>query len=180
MKHRHWHADIKVSKFHFFMQLLAAVLYVLVVLITLDIISESPVMWAVGSSSLASSAYLIFATPSSHSASAKRLVGAYIIALICGMVVRHLNIWLLQQHDGVLLLGLTHDPHMYWLSASVSVGISMFLMLLFSLEHPPAAGMAMLLVIEQRSYVSILTIFCLVLLLAVLKLFMRRYLQDMT
>ncbi len=175
----HWHADIKVSKLHFFMQLLAAVLYVLVALITLDIISDSPIMWAVGCSSLASSAYLIFATPTSHSASAWRLVGSYGIAICCGLIVRHVGLWMMQ-HNGIMLLSLTHDPHMYWFTGAISVGISMFLMLLFSLEHPPAAGMALVLVIEQRSYEAIVAIFSLVLLLAFIKLLIGRYLSDVT
>lgn len=178
MKHP-WHPDLKISKWHFTVQLVAAVAYVLLVLVTLDIISSSPIMWAVGSSSLASSAYLIFASPSSQAAAARRLVGSYAIAIVCGIIIRHFATWLMAEH-GVMLLGLTHDPHMYWLSGAVSVGVSMFVMLLFRLQHPPAAGMALVMVIDQRSYEGILAIFFLAVLLAIIKIVLRRYLCDVT
>ena len=176
MKHP-WHSELKISKWHFILQLLAAVVYVLFVLITLDVISSSPIMWAVGSSSLASSAYLIFATPASPTAAARRLVGAYAVAIICGIIIRHIASWLMSD-SGVMLLGLTHDPHMYWLSGAASVGVSMFFMLLLRLQHPPAAGMALVMVIDQRSYEGILAIFFLAVLLAIIKLILRKYLCD--
>ncbi|MDF1653562.1 MAG: HPP family protein [Coxiellaceae bacterium] len=174
-----WHRHVKISGFQMTWQLVLAIIYVLVTLIILDIISESPLLWAVGSSSLASSAYLIFSSPCTASASAKRLVGAYFIAIVCGYVVRHLAI-LVMHHSGVMLLGVTHDPHMYWLSGSVAVGLAMLFMLIFGMEHPPAAGIALILVIEQRSYEAIAAIFLLAVLLAVIKTLLRKRLCDVT
>ncbi|MDF1759908.1 MAG: HPP family protein [Coxiellaceae bacterium] len=174
-----WHDHVKISKWQMAWQLVLAVLYVLGTLIILDIISESPLMWAVGSSSLASSAYLIFSSPCTASSSAKRLVGAYFIAIVCGYAVRHLAI-LMMHHSGVMLIGITHDPHMYWLSGSIAVGLAMMFMLIFGLEHPPAAGIALILVIEQRSYEAIAAIFLLAVLLAVIKTLLRKRLCDVT
>ncbi|MDF1795806.1 MAG: HPP family protein [Coxiellaceae bacterium] len=170
---------LKVSKSQMILQLILAMGYVLLTLFLLDIISESPLLWAVGASSLASSAYLIFASPCTATASAKRLIGAYFIAIVCGIVVRHLSVFLMN-HTGQMFIGITHDPHMYWLSGTVSVGLSMMFMLIFGMEHPPATGIALILVIDQRSYQAIIAIFLLAVLLAIIKAILRKRLCDVT
>lgn len=164
----HWAKHLKVTKWRLSWQIVCAMIYVIITLVVLDILSESPLVWAVGSSSLASSAYLVFASPCSSNSKSTHIVGAYFVAILCGLVVRHISAFVFT-HTGTILFGLTHDPHMYWLSGTLALGLSMYLMLSLGWGHPPAAGMALILVIDQRSYQAVIAIFLLALLLGVFK-----------
>ena len=162
-------------------QLIAAIAYVMVVLLVLDLSARSYLIWAVGASSLASSAYLVFALPFGHASAAKRIAGGYVVAIICGVLVRICAMWFFrfQGHSAHIVVDISSDEHMYWLIGAVAVGLSMFFMVIFDFEHPPAAGLSLALVIEMHEYFTIMVILGLALLLSVIKITFKRVLRNL-
>jgi hypothetical protein len=170
----------RLDKTHLLWQCIAAIVYVTFVLVCLDIVSSNQLLWAVGSSSLASSAYLVFSQPRCSSSNELHLLGGYFIAIVCGLLVRHLAVGVMQHWQLPSWLVIAHDPHMFWMSGSIAVGITMVLMLIFHLEHPPAAGLSLVLVIEQRSYEIVAVMFLLVVLLAGIQMLFKRRLCNLS
>jgi CBS domain-containing membrane protein len=174
-------SNLQVNKTHLFVQIIAAVLYIMLVLVVLDYHAHSPILWAVGASSLASSAYLVFGLPDAHASTAKRVFFGYVIAAAAGEAVRWLAIWFfccdINHHYIVTSLG--SGQHMYWLSAAVAVGLSLLLMILFDCDHPPAAGLSLVLVIDLDHLSAVVVILSLALLLSIIKYCARGYLRDL-
>lgn len=131
---------------------------------------SSNVVWAVGVGSLASSAYLVFAKPSAVSAHPLRLIVAYVLAIVCGMLTHYV---------GESVLTLTH--HYFWISflAAFSVVITLLLMIWFKAEHPPAVGMALVFVIDLKDYRTSIIVLGAITILVVLKLALSRWLRDL-
>ncbi|OGT48107.1 MAG: hypothetical protein A3E82_07075 [Gammaproteobacteria bacterium RIFCSPHIGHO2_12_FULL_38_11] len=130
----------------------------------------SDIAWAVGTGSLASSAYLVFAKPSTVSARPLCLIVSYVLAITCGLVTHYL---------GDLLL-LTHDQ-LFWMSflAAFSATITLLFMVWMNVEHPPAIGMALVCVIDLRDYHTLIIVLGAVTVLVILKLALSRWLRDL-
>lgn len=74
----------------------------LVAILNIFLLAEhtSNIAWAVGAGSLASSAYLVFAKPSAVAAHPLRLIVAYVLAIVCGLLTHYLgDALLLRQHQ---------------------------------------------------------------------------------
>src|ERR1041385_4914037 len=64
--------------------------------------------------------------------------------------------------------------------SALSVGFCLVLMSFLDLGHPPAAGMALILVLEMRQYKILMIIFVAVLFLVLLQILLKKYLRDLT
>lgn len=128
---------------------------------------HSQLLWAVGAGSIASTSFIIFTIPQSVSARSSRIVGGYAIAIIVGLLIHYALM-------GFFSLLTTHfvmsDPRIFWMTASVSVGISMILMVLFDCQHPPAAGIALVLVLDIHGFGMLFIIMFAALALSLIKL----------
>ena len=91
--------------------------------------------------SLGASAFTVFTVPRAKSAQSKVLVGGYVCGVVAGVICRGLLAaeWL-PQPGGDL-------DTMRIIIAGLSVAVAMLLMVVFNFEHPPAAGIALGLVI---------------------------------
>lgn len=157
-------------------QPLLAIIFVVFVLFFMNHFSHSDVLWAVGAGSLSSSCYIIFGHPSSPSAQPKKVIGGYFIGIITGFILRILSMGL---HDyNRNFLGTPHF-HVIGVIAAISVGLCLFLMSITKLEHPPAAGMALVLVIDMHDYNEIVLVIIAALLLAVIHRLLCRKLVDL-
>lgn len=164
-------------------QMCGAIIYVMIVLVCMDMAATSQVLWAVGSSSLASSAYLVFSLPSSHASQPSRILGGFVIGAVSGFLVHSIAMWLVAASGGsthTMLLDISSDTHMYWIIGAFAVGLSMILMVIFDFEHPPAAGMSLALVLELKHYTAILVIMALALLLCLIRYIFRHQLRDLS
>ncbi|MCH9770465.1 MAG: HPP family protein [Gammaproteobacteria bacterium] len=165
----HWH--------NYIWQPLLAAVFICMVLVCFNFISVTSVLWAVGAGALSSSAFIVFGLPSSVTAKAGKIIGGYAVGIICGLIVR-----LSLQY--FLALGVFHTnmPHFHLLGmfAAITVGISLFFMGLLKVEHPPAAGMSLVLVIDIQNYSVLAVIFAAAILLAVLHQALKKYLCDLT
>src|SRR3989338_7331948 len=82
------------TAWHYVWQIGAVFIFLCVVLVMFYSVAKSDVLWAVGASSLASSAYIVFSKPQSATARPARFMLAYVIAILCGMFMHFLGRWL--------------------------------------------------------------------------------------
>lgn len=138
--------------------------------------ASSNVLWAVGVGSLASSAYIVFSKPSSPSGKPTNIFVAYLIAICVGIFFRFfVENWLMHCTN-------FFEIHQFcWpgVIAALAVVISVLLMAAVHVEHPPAAGMALILVLDVQDYQTLIIIFMSVIVLALLKMVLRPWLVDL-
>ena len=162
---------------HLVWQTLSAMVFMYCVLFALDHVAASALIWAAGASCLASSAYCVFGSPHSRVSHPIRLFGGYVIGMISGEALRLVL--------GAACLGLvTCQPnvpiHLMELAAVTSLGLALVLMVLFRLEHPPAAGLAIVLVLDIRSWAPIIIILIAAMLLTFVRWAFDKRLMNLT
>jgi CBS domain-containing membrane protein len=155
------------SKKHVIGQTVAAVVFVALVLLAMNLVSSNAALWAVGSSALASSAYIVFALSKGPAAMPRSIVGGYFIAGIVGWLF---HITLVSLYGWVANHNLLQaHPNVFWITASLSVGVSMLLMIILECQHPPAAGVALVLVLNVHEIAPVMVIFTSAVVLATLR-----------
>lgn len=162
---------------HLFFQLSAAVLFMWAVLHILDHVATSRILWAAGASSLASTTYIVFCLPRSASAAFSRLFPAYLVAILIGLLMRYL----VTQVCFFLPYCKIGIPYMtvFEIAAAFSVGLSLLVMILLSIQHPPAAGLSVVMVLDVHNFPVVMTILSASLLLGLIRTFFYRYLHDL-
>ena len=111
---------------YFVFQSLMATLSVYLVLIILN--PNEVVIIA----SLGATAFVVFALPEKITAQPRNIIGGHMVGLLCGL----LGVWLLKT------LSIDYNPIENAVYA-LSVGLSIFIMVISDTEHPPAAGTAL-------------------------------------
>lgn len=157
-------------------QPILAIIFICFVLFIMNQIAVSTLLWAVGAGALSSTSYIVFSRP--HAAPAKPwcIVGAYLIGIFSGEIVRFCidQFYVMSGH-------FINDPHYHLLGilASVSVGITLIITVLTKLEHPPAAGMALVIVVDVKDYKVLAVIFAAACLLAFIRWALNHWLRDL-
>ena len=142
---------------------------ILLILIFLDVIKHTAIIATLGSS-----VFVIFALPSSYSSRPRPLIGGYIVAIVIGALFYFLSgLPVLEQ------LPISSQTQIIIFGA-LSVGLTIFGMVVTDTEHPPAAGMSLGLVLNTWDYMTLIFIVCAVLLLALIRHTFRRVLVDLT
>ena len=152
-------------------QPLLAAFYLGFVIYLFSLFVGNKVTWAVGVGALASSACVVFGSPSKKAAQIKNLIGGYIIALFFGLTLHLLSLYLSPQ--AVLKYCYINEA---WIT--IVVGLTMATMAVFNLYHPPAVGLSIVVVIDTCSYTSAWIILASVFLLILLCKLLRSYLID--
>lgn len=161
---------------NFIWQPALAICFVLIVLYVMNRFSDSSVLWAVGASSLSSSCYLVFGTPSASSSHSKKLFWAYIIGIVTGLCFRFIS----EYAETLFGTKILHDSyHTDAIFAAISIGICFVLMSLFKKEHPPAAGIALVLVLDSHDVAEIFVILVAVTVLSLLRYLLQHKLVDL-
>ncbi len=160
-------------------QPLAAILFLWVVLICLDQLATSQILWAVGAGSLASSSYIVFGKPHGPTAIPLRIIGGYLVGIATGGLMRLASVYVFPVFAGTMFNVHPQAMQLVGVAAALSVGLSLFFMVLLRLEHPPAAGMALVLVLDVRDYYVVYVVIIAAIILALLRMLLRRYLQDL-
>jgi len=140
---------------HYILQsLLAALaLFVLVLVLGKD---RMVVVSAMGATS-----FIAFAMPKSVSAKTKNILGGHLVGLA----------------SGAILFFFTDLP--YFIEYPAAVGIAIFLMVTLDVEHPPAAGTALAVVINEVSPSVFIAIMTGALILSQCRYYLRHYLKDL-
>ncbi|MHC4734154.1 MAG: HPP family protein [Planctomycetota bacterium] len=112
-------------------------------------------------SAMGATSFLVFAMPTAVSAQTRNVIGGHLVGLACGTVFYF-------------------TPLPYLIEYPCVVGIAIFLMVALDVEHPPAAGTALAVVINEVSPIDAFVIIMLsALILSQCRYFLRRYLKDL-
>ena len=111
-------------------------------------------------SSLAATAFICFMMPKTHSAQTRRVIGGYIVALICGAAFRLIALPPVIGYPAV-------------------VGIVMFLMVILDFEHPPAAGVAISVTINEVNLAAVAAIMISIIVISQLRYYLRHWIKDL-
>ena len=140
-----------------------AIIFLCVVLFFMNRYTTSDLLWAVGAGALASSCFIVFGKPSSAPANPFKIIGGYTMGILIGVIFHSIALHLHDLPAG--FLGTTHF-HIVGMIAAICTGVCLLLMSLLRVEHPPAAGMSLVLVIDLRDYYVVLIVFIAAIILA--------------
>ena len=163
--------DKKVKHFygHYIVQCILATGTILVILIFLDVLKETAIISALGAST-----FIIFTMPKSYSSEPRRLLGGYGVSMGFGLLC-----FFISQHP-LLQQGFPTVTSIFIVFGALAFGGSFFIMALTNTEHPPAAGIALGLVINPWTLMTLVAIIAAVLWMAGIRRFLYPYLMDLT
>jgi CBS-domain-containing membrane protein len=152
---------------YYLLQSMAATALCFLMLISLDVIVPGAVV-----ASLGASTFIVFVGPRSRSAMPRNLLGGQLIGTGTGMACSRLL------HMGLLSSLVSHRVETAVFGA-IAVGLAIFLMVIIDMEHPPAAGTSLSLVVSEWSIYSIAFIGGATIFLAAVRIALGRKLRDL-
>ena len=144
----------KLWIYYFLQSLLAAIaLFILVLILGRE---KMVIISAMGAT-----AFIVFAMPTAVSAQTRNVIGGHLVGLVSGIIFYFTTI-----------------P--YFLEYPLAVGIAIFFMVALDFEHPPAAGTALAVVINEVSSLdTFATVMASAVVLSQCRYFLRHYLKDL-
>jgi len=135
------------NKARYIVQCTLATLVIFVVLLVLDALTDAAIVGALGASS-----FISFTMPHAKACRPRYLIGGYAVGILAGVTCYYASL-------GASCLGapfLSDSSHVVF--GALSVGLAIFGMVLTDLEHPPAASVALGLVLNGADGLSILVV----------------------
>jgi CBS-domain-containing membrane protein len=111
-------------------------------------------------SSMGATAFIVFAMPNAASAHSRNVIGGHLVGLILGMIFFFIDI-----------------PYFY--EFPLVVGIAIFIMAALDVEHPPAVGTALAVLINEVSTDVLFIIIAAAVILSVCHYYLRHHLKDL-
>ena len=111
-------------------------------------------------SAMGATAFIVFALPTAASAQTRNVIGGHLVGLVMGSIFYY-----------------TSMP--YYVEYPLVVGIAIFLMVALDVEHPPAAGTALAVVINEVSINVFVTIMISAVVLSQCRYYLRNQLKDL-
>jgi CBS-domain-containing membrane protein len=139
---------------HYIFQSLLAALAIFVFVLT---IGEDKV---VVTASMAATAFICFAMPSSVSAQTRNVIGGHLVGLLCGALF-------------------AFTPLPYYAEFPLAVGLVIFLMVALDVEHAPAAGTALAVIINEVTLTAAVVILTGAVVLTQCRYHMKNLLKDL-
>ncbi len=155
-------------KRNYLIQSLLAMVMIFTILHVLDIVGHTMAFRIIGSTSLGASTFIAFSVPHTETARARNILGGYGIAIVVGIC----GYFIANRVD--LLFFLMHERFVYEFSAALVLGAIVWLMNLFNLQHPPAAGFGVGVVVDVWDINSLIVILGAVIFLAFFKTALRK------
>ena len=109
---------------------------ILLFLVFLDVLKNNAIIAALGAS-----VFVVFTMPLEYTAGARPMIGGYFVGVVSGVSCKLIS-------ESNLIPSPTPAANTI-LFASIAVGIAIFLMVITNTEHPPAAGIAIGLVLNE-------------------------------
>jgi CBS-domain-containing membrane protein len=160
--------QFKKNKGRYFFQCFLVFLVMLVLLFVLDFLPHAALV-----ASLGASAFIAFAIPHKQVARPRFLIGGYLVGILVGSGC--CGISRIPWPETLAAA----EPYADELFGALAVGLAMLVMVVTDTEHPPAAGIALGLVIEEWSLRTVAVALVGIVLLAVLKSLLRPILRDL-
>lgn len=166
---RIWDKKYKDRKRYYFFQSLVAMVSILIVLVTLDRLTQLVII-----ASLGASTFIAFAMPESELSCPKHMIGGYVVGLAVGTLCHFIMLSLMA--TGILFFRENADSIM----GAIAVGASMFTMTVTDTEHAPAAGLSLAFVlINPWSWWSVFVVMLGISLLTLIKTLLKSHLVDL-
>lgn len=130
----------------YLLQCALAGVFVLVLLLILDAVTQTVLIAALGAST-----FIAFAVPRSLHSDPRHMVGGYLVGIFSGCLMEMLNAAfsipnLVTAHAIMILFG------------ALAIGLAMFTMVMTKTEHPPAAALALGLVLNEWHLLTLLVV----------------------
>ena len=140
---------------------------VFVLLLLLDAVTQTVLIAALGSST-----FIAFAVPRSLHSDPRHMIGGYIVGIFSGCLMAILNTAvdladLMSAHAAIIVFG------------AVATALAMFIMVVTKTEHPPAAALALGLVLNEWNLLTLVVILAGIVSLSMLKRLVLPILMDM-
>ena len=140
---------------------------VLILLMVLDAVTQTVLIAALGAS-----VFIAFAVPRSLHSSPRCLIGGYLAGILAGSLMATLNIAfdfsdVVTAHASMVLFG------------ALATGLAMFLMVVTKTEHPPAAALALGLVLNEWTLLTLAVVIVGVIALSICKQLVLPILMDL-
>ena len=155
----------KDNKSHYIIQCLMATGAVVLILFTMDSVFREVMLASFGAT-----AFLVFAMPHLRTSQERSVLGGYIIGIILGVIFYHLAAY---------IYGTTGYGKIFSVMGGVAVGFSLLFMTMTNSEHPPAAGLALGLVLQGYHWASLGIIFVSVAALMLVKRLLKNWLINL-
>lgn len=140
---------------------------VLALLLILDAMTQTVLIAALGSS-----AFIAFAVPKSLNSNTRHMVGGYLVGMFAGGLMGTL--------DASLQFASAATAHAVMVVfAALATGLAMFIMVITKTEHPPAAALALGLVLNEWDLQTLLVVFGGVVALSLVKRLVSPLLTDL-
>jgi CBS-domain-containing membrane protein len=149
-------------------QCLLATVAIIVTLMLMDVVAHTALI-----ASLGASTFIAFTMPRANVSNPRYLVGGYVIGVLFGVLFGLLSAHVAAgksetvQHVCQILFG------------GVAVGLAIFGMVVTNCEHPPAAGVALGLVIGSWDVWTLVAILGSITALAILRTVLRRFMRNL-
>lgn len=111
-------------------------------------------------SALGATAFIVFAMPNAVSAHSRNVIGGHLVGLLLGMLFYFVNI-----------------PYLY--EFPLVVGFAIFIMAALDVEHPPAVGTALAVLINEVSPDVSFIVITDAVMLSVCHYYLKHYLKDL-
>jgi len=157
--------NFKKRKAHYLLQCGMATAAVMIILLTVDTMFKEVMMASFGATS-----FLIFAMPHIRTSRVRSVLGGYLIGSAIGITLHHFAVVMQQQMPG---------SHINSIFGGIAVGLSLLLMTMTNTEHPPAAGLALGLVLQGYEPLAVVTIIVSVAVLLLIKYMLRNWLINL-
>lgn len=148
------------------LQCALAGIVVLILLLVLDAVTQTVLI-----ASLGASAFIAFALPRSLHSGPRHLVGGYLLGILAGTTMATLNLWItvpgVWDHAVMVVFG------------ALAISLAMFAMVVTRTEHPPAAALALGLVLNEWDMATVLVVLAGVTVLSVVKRLVLPLLMDL-
>lgn len=142
-------------------------LVVLILLMVLDAMTQTVLIAALGAS-----AFIAFAVPRSLHSAPRYLVGGYLVGTAAGVLMSVLE-------HALRVSDPTYAHALMVLFGACSISLAMFLMVVTRTEHPPAAALALGLVLNEWDLLTIAVVLGGVVSLSLFKRLVLPYLMDL-
>lgn len=146
------------------LQCALATITVFIVLMVLDVMTNPVIIAALGSS-----AFIAFTMPEAHVSK----IGGYIVGVVAGCICHYLSLWSLM----TWVTFIHESSHVVF--GAMAVGLAIFVMVITGTAHPPAAGLALGLILNEWSTLTIVLVFVGIISLSVIKSVLKPVLKNL-
>jgi len=155
------------NKVRYISQCILATLSVFIVLLFLDAVADVAIIAALGASF-----FIAFTMPDKQVSKPRFLIGGYLVGIGAGCLCHYLSLLALLMQLPII----QGSSHMVF--CAISVGLAIFVMVITNTEHPPAASLALGLVVNF-SYMTVVVVLIGIISLSVIRAVLRPILIDL-